>query len=236
MSITEEQQAALRAPFPPEVIGKLPRVTCKACRDSRGKVCDRHHKSRCDVCNQWISSAHIHLDYVGHADATDRLLQVDPEWTWEPVAFDQRGLPARDELGGMWIRLTVAGVTRLGYGHAGDKSGGDAIKEVIGDAIRNAAMRFGVSLDLWRKEGAPVPDAAPVETPAEAPQEIRGTEAEQVRSEIAELATTLGYTLPQVADGFSGRTGQDIRVAPVKLLREFKSWLSKNAPVEERAA
>jgi hypothetical protein len=51
----------------------------------------------------------------------------------------------------MWIRLTVCGVTRLGYGHAGSKTGGDAIKEVIGDALRNAAMRFGAALDLWHK-------------------------------------------------------------------------------------
>ncbi|RIH58094.1 hypothetical protein D3C59_37375 [Streptomyces sp. SHP22-7] len=41
------------------------------------------------------------------------------------------------------------GMTRLGYGHAGDKTGGDAIKEIIGDAIRNAGMRFGMALDLW---------------------------------------------------------------------------------------
>ena len=61
------------------------------------------------------------------------------------------GLPVMDELGGMWIKLTVCGVTRLGYGHAGSKTGGDAIKEVIGDALRNAAMRFGAALDLWHK-------------------------------------------------------------------------------------
>ena len=199
MSITEEQQRALRAPFPPECIGKLPRINCPSCRDSKEKSCDRHRKSKCGVCNQWISSAHIHLDFVGHADATDRLLQVDPEWTWEPVAFDQRGLPARDELGGMWIRLTVAGVTRLGYGHANGKSGGDAVKEVIGDAIRNAAMRFGVSLDLWRKEGAPMPEATAPE--AEAPQEVRGTEAEQVRSvSVERVGPRVGRLTPELLE------------------------------------
>ena len=61
------------------------------------------------------------------------------------------GLPVMDDMGGMWIKLTVCGVTRLGYGHAGSKTGGDAIKEVIGDALRNAAMRFGAALDLWHK-------------------------------------------------------------------------------------
>ena len=96
------------------------------------------------------------LDYVGHAATTDRLLAVDPEWTWEPVAFDEQGLPALQGRN-LWIRLTVCGVTRYGVGD------GASIKECIGDAIRNAAMRFGVALDLWGKEeleqvttGAPV--------------------------------------------------------------------------------
>jgi len=91
------------------------------------------------------------LAYVGHAALTDRLLDADPQWTWEPLALDARGLPALDEAGGMWIRLTVCGVTRLGYGDAGQKKGGDAMKERIGDALRNAAMRFGAALELWHK-------------------------------------------------------------------------------------
>jgi len=85
------------------------------------------------------------LDYVGHAATTDRLLEVDPEWTWEPVAFDENGLPAMQGRN-LWIKLTVCGVTRYGVGD------GTSIKECIGDAIRNAAMRFGVALDLWAKE------------------------------------------------------------------------------------
>lgn len=86
------------------------------------------------------------LDYVGHAAVTDRLLTVDPEWTWEPMALDAQGLPALDQAGNLWIRLTVAGVTRIGVGD------GKSMKERIGDAIRNAAMRFGVALDLWTKD------------------------------------------------------------------------------------
>ena len=93
----------------------------------------------------------IMLDYVGHAALTDRLLDTDPLWDWEPLAFDVRGLPALDEVGGLWIKLTVCGKTRLGYGDAGGKKGGNAVKELIGDALRNAAMRFGAALDLWHK-------------------------------------------------------------------------------------
>lgn len=91
------------------------------------------------------------LDYVGHADVTNRLLDADPGWTWEPVAFDSGGLPLFDSSGGLWIRLTVCGVTRLGYGDAAGKKGPNAVKEAIGDALRNAAMRYGVALDLWCK-------------------------------------------------------------------------------------
>lgn len=93
------------------------------------------------------------LDYVGHGAVTDRLLSVDPEWNWEPLAFDESGLPlfVTDDRGqpiGLWIRLTVCGVTRLGFGNCRPGQF-DAEKVLIGDAIRNAAMRFGVALDLW---------------------------------------------------------------------------------------
>ncbi len=99
------------------------------------------------------------LDFVGHGYLTGRLLDVDPHWTWEPMALDDQGLPLFDEHGGLWIRLTVCGMTRLGYGDAGGRKGPSAIKEAIGDALRNAAMRFGAALDLWSKgdPDAPVP-------------------------------------------------------------------------------
>lgn len=85
------------------------------------------------------------LDYVGHAAVTDRLLTIDPEWSWEPFALDENGLPAMQGRN-LWIKLTICGVTRIGVGD------GQSAKECIGDAIRNAAMRFGVALDLWAKE------------------------------------------------------------------------------------
>lgn len=93
----------------------------------------------------------VHLDYVGHAALTDRLLEVDPEWSWEPLAIGPDGLPVFDNFGGLWIRLTVCGLTRMGYGDAQGKNGPNAVKEAIGDALRNAGMRFGAALDLWHK-------------------------------------------------------------------------------------
>lgn len=151
-----ENLSKLREPFPAHHISKLP-------KESRAQI-DQRKANRsfgvsCKICGGWHHKDAVHLDYVGHAALTDRLLDTDIMWSWEPVAFDQRGLPAVDQNGGIWIRLTVCGVTRLGYGHADGKSGGDAVKEAIGDALRNAAMRFGAALDLWHKGQLHMPDA-----------------------------------------------------------------------------
>ena len=137
----------MREPFPLNQIGKLPKGT-KAQND-----CPPSEKVNCKVCGGWHHPKVIHLDYIGHAALTDRLLNADPVWTWEPMALKD-GLPAFDESGGLWIRLTICGVTRLGYGHAAHsayKDIGSREKEVIGDALRNAAMRFGAALEFWHK-------------------------------------------------------------------------------------
>lgn len=137
--------AAMREPFPAQYIGKLPKGT-KAQNE-----CPAEQKTNCKICGGWHHPKIVHLDYVGHAAITQRLLDADPQWTWEPLAFNEQGLPRLDESGGLWIRLTVSGMTRLGYGDAGGKHGPSATKEAIGDALRNAAMRFGAALELWHK-------------------------------------------------------------------------------------
>lgn len=141
----ETNLAKLREPFPANLISKLPKPTKKQTEEVRANY---QAGIRCEICGGWHHPNVVHLDYVGHAALTDRLLDVDPCWNWEPLA---EGVPVLDTCGGMWIKLTVCGLSRLGYGHATGKQGGDAIKEVIGDAIRNAAMRFGAALDLWHK-------------------------------------------------------------------------------------
>lgn len=151
MEHTEDQKAALlklRAPFEANQISKLPKPTKAQTDEVRA---DFKKGMRCTVCGTWHHKDVVHLDYVGHAAITHRLLDVDPLWSWEPVATDAAGLPLVDKDGGMWIRLTIASVTRLGYGDAQGKTGPDAMKERIGDALRNAGMRFGMALDLWHK-------------------------------------------------------------------------------------
>lgn len=153
----------LRTPFPAHQISKLPKPT-KAQTDE----VKANFKAgiRCPVCQAWHHPNVVHLDYVGHAALTDRLLDADINWSWEPLAMADSGLPVMDGMGGMWIKLTVCGVSRLGYGHAGEKQGGDAIKEVIGDALRNAAMRFGAALDLWHKGDLHVDDTEKIDVTA----------------------------------------------------------------------
>jgi hypothetical protein len=56
---------------------------------------------------------------------------------------------------------------RKGYGHADSKSGGDAVKETIDDAILDAAMRFGCRLHLWigaAPESGPEPEMRQAQT------------------------------------------------------------------------
>lgn len=173
--INLEQLAKLRAPFEAHHISKLPKES-KAQSTQRKADQDKGiWPPKCQICGGFHHVKAEHLDYVGHAALTLRLLEVDPLWTWEPLALGQDGLPVLDRSGGLWIKLTVCGMTRNGYGSADGKAGGDAVKELIGDALRNAAMRFGAALDLWHKGELHV---EPVQSAAEkAIEEINGAKS-----------------------------------------------------------
>lgn len=147
------------------------------------------------------------VDYVGHAAVTDRLNGVAgvEGWNWDPMALDEHGLPALDDKGNFWIKLTIAGVTKLGVGD------GSSMKERIGDALRNAAMRFGVALDLWSKEelesnvnNPSLRNEKPTKavTPVEQPKPH--ITADQV-IELLDLAKAKGYTDKAAAAAFLNR-------------------------------
>jgi hypothetical protein len=111
------------------------------------------------------------LDFVGHADVTKMLIEIDENWTWEPVAFDDQGLPAYRVENGMahmagW--MTIHGVRRLGIGSV-QHNKGDLLKELVSDFIRNAAMRFGICLALWTKQEWDDVDHAPTAPKPAAP-------------------------------------------------------------------
>lgn len=170
--MTPDETAKLRERFAPEVVGKLPKVTCRDCSNPKARCpkADGEHKPRrCQTCQAWLTPAHMHVDFVGHALVTDRLLSVDPNWTWEPMGLTPEGTPAigtsangRDAV--MWVRLTVCGVTRAEVGMV-PLGSHELEKQLVSDAITRAAMRFGVALNLWAKgELEPAhqdPDGAP---------------------------------------------------------------------------
>lgn len=192
----------LRDPFPEHQISKLPKPT-----SAQTKAVKDNYKVgiRCEVCGQWHHPDVVHLDYVGHAALTDRLLDCDANWSWEPVSFDQNGSPFLDKNGGLWIRLTVCGVTRLGYGHPDGKSGGDAVKEAIGDALRNAAMRFGAALDLWHKGDLHIDQDQDIKQP---------TKQEQSPEDKEKAAED--WTVKSVAEIMECKTRDDLKALMAK--------------------
>jgi hypothetical protein len=147
----------------------------------------------------------IQLDFVGHADVTKMLIEIDSEWTWEPTAFDVNGLPAYRVENGMahmagW--LTVQGVRRLGIGSVAHNKP-DLLKELVSDFIRNSAMRFGICLSLWTKQewdnhapvvATPAPKAVKAEPVGDAP-----LSQEQIEQFIA-ACEKAGFTPEVVAD------------------------------------
>ena len=167
----------------------------------------------------------VTLDFVGHGYLTARLLDVDPLWTWEPMALDDNGLPLLDENGGLWIKLTVCGVTRLGYGDAGGRKGSNAIKEIIGDALRNAGMRFGLALDLWCKGD---PDAPPPQRP-KSPADI-------ARDNLLKLVTANKLDPRKLAKRFADDYGLPISEADVETVQGFIQIVSDEIAVDKAAA
>jgi hypothetical protein len=94
------------------------------------------------------------LRYLSHIWVRKAFQDADPDWWWEPMGYDDHGQPVleRNDAGqpvGLWIRLHLLGTVMPGYGsvEAGKR---DAIKELIGDALRNAGMRL-VGGALWVK-------------------------------------------------------------------------------------
>ena len=106
--------ALLRQPFPDHQISKLPKETGTQAKQRKAEQEKGNWPGKCHICEGYHHPRAVHLDYVGHAAATDRLLDADPKWSWEPMAVTPDGLPAFDRNGGLWIKLTVDGVTRIG--------------------------------------------------------------------------------------------------------------------------
>ncbi len=209
---------------PPEVLAKLPKGGVKG-RD----------KILCNVCGGWHLPNATHLDYMGHADVTKVLIGIDPFWNWAPLGVDPDGLPVVRVTKGtasLWIALTVLGKTVIGVGTC-DAEKDEVLKELVGDAIRNAAMRFGIALDLWSKaermkDHAPerqAPERSRTAAPPERRDEERRTKlnerldalpadyAERVMTRMTERAEVPVGSLDDLPDGWLDYWERMIRLA-----------------------
>ncbi|HEY4759479.1 MAG TPA: hypothetical protein VIH42_02750, partial [Thermoguttaceae bacterium] len=63
--------AVLRKAFPEHQISKLPKPTKQQTEEVKA---DYTKGIRCAICGTWHHPKVVHLDYVGHAALTDRLL------------------------------------------------------------------------------------------------------------------------------------------------------------------
>jgi hypothetical protein len=245
----------LRWPFPTDLVCYRPQPWCKACNDAKSRVCSDHKKQWCDTCRQSLTEAHADLAYIGHADVNERLDLVDPEWSWRHIAVSlppealahpldssmalqhviENSLPRYDNEGGLWIEMTVHNdkgdpIQRFGYGDAPGKRGSSAIKEIIGDAIRNAAMRYGVARYLWSrsdialaKAGREPAKRAQRSRPARSAAEIKRPPA----GDGVSPAQVLAQTAFEYAKQGSGKTIEQLRTdchekaSEARLLREI---------------
>jgi hypothetical protein len=114
----------------------------------------------------------VELRYLSHIWVRKAFQDADPDWSWEPMGYDDHGQPVivTDSQGhpvGLWIWLNLLGTRMPGYGSV-EPGKRDAIKELIGDALRNAGMRL-VGGSLWVKQTKKPKGRAPAKkaTPAD---------------------------------------------------------------------
>jgi hypothetical protein len=111
------------------------------------------------------------MDFVSHGTVTKRLNERAPGWSSRIVAsgVDVTQSPKGGLLytADVTLELTVAGVTRaeLGTNNQPVADRGQALKSAASDALKRAAMRFGVALDLWESLDEQDEDAQYATTP-----------------------------------------------------------------------
>lgn len=177
------------------------------------------------------------LDFVGHADITRLLLEIDPTWRWVPIEWKD-GRPAihvENGMATMWGELTLLGHARLGVGSVrADKV--DLDKELVGDFLRNAAMRFGICLSLWTKQEwedlgdtpkkpvrpvavTPAPRPVPVAPPAPAPAASGEVLSTKQRDDFEKACKEKGFSTIMVAQRAGLKWDSSVKVADLPALR-----------------
>jgi hypothetical protein len=181
-----------------------------------------------------LPKGNIQLDFVGHADITRILIEIDPMWRWVPIAWDE-GRPkihVENGMATMWGELQLLGHARLGVGSVrADKA--DLDKELVSDFLRNAAMRFGICLALWTKQEwddlnnnpAPAPkQTGPAKKVAPRPAELDGVLSNEQRQQLMAACANAGIPVQAMAEKAGVDWDGDVKESDIPALREaFKN-------------
>lgn len=218
----DRRWALLSKPFPSDQVEKLPKQL-KSGRDQPRWQCRQGTQASADghYCGGYHGRA-IHLDYIGHATITERLNEVDPFWTIKFHTVQPETNEPKVSADGTWFVMTVLGIQRVCVGDSGGKPlNGNGHKELIGDAIRNGAMRFNVATYLWSK--------------SEKAERIKQGEVEEAQEQpttdwvqLYNNAINSGYEQFQSFMSWASSQSE----APQEMLTQGKAWLQSNKPVE----
>jgi hypothetical protein len=92
------------------------------------------------------------MSYISHGLVTERLNEVDPDWSSDVLTehIYRDAQTGRLHCEGVTLRLTINGVSRVESGGPQRQDGfANEIKNAYSDALKRAAMRFGVALSMW---------------------------------------------------------------------------------------
>lgn len=119
------------------------------------------------------------VDYVEWHTVADILDHEAPNWT-----HTVKDIRAIGEIITVTVAITIGGITRegIGTGGAGTEMG---IKKAEHDALKRAAVKFGIARDLYKKEF----EAIERETPVAAQAETQGFPANPIARSLSDLVT-----------------------------------------------
>jgi hypothetical protein len=132
------------------------------------------------------SQGHAHrVEYVEWHTVADILDRVAPSWSHSVRSLVQVG-----ETVAVTAAITIDGVTREGVG-TGLADSETGIKKAEHDALKRAAIKFGIARDLYRRESEVIERQQPAEPPAGEPADEPAAKpmADPVAKSMADIVT-----------------------------------------------
>ena len=150
-----------------------------------------------DPPKQWIQTVPkggAQLEYLGHAAVTLVLLSIDPHYRldWYRLEDGSAAISKQGDRLVVWGSLEVLGHTHSGVGTC--RAGApEPEKELLGDLLRNCAMRFGVGTGLWVKGDVPSAEPSrPVQQGERVEQAVQMARAVEASSKDTAVAFVRG--------------------------------------------